>query len=97
MPNRNIDKREPQTEIDLLKAYLTINQELVAKEEKLITKIETLDTEEKLAAYLFYQPLIQYQKDMNMKDLLSLPNIVYIYNNSCSEASSSIMEEFKKE
>lgn len=41
--------------------------------------------------------LIQYQKDMDMKDLLSIPNIVYIYNNSCSEANSEEMEVDKKE
>lgn len=57
MPNVNVDNRDPQTEINLLKAYLTLNQELVTKEDKLIKKIETLDAEEKLAAYLFYQPL----------------------------------------
>jgi len=57
MPNIGIDNRDPQTEINLIKAYLIINQELVAKEDKLIKKIETLDAEEKLAAYLFYQPL----------------------------------------
>ncbi|MDU1892013.1 MAG: hypothetical protein E6767_15105 [Dysgonomonas sp.] len=57
MPNANVDNRETQTEINLLKAYLTLNQELVEKENKLIEKIETLNAEEKLAAYLFYQPL----------------------------------------
>lgn len=57
MPYKSIDNRDPQTEINLFKSYLIINQELVEKEDSLIKKIETLDAEDKLAAYLFYQPL----------------------------------------
>ena len=37
--------------------------------------------------------LIQYQKDKNMRSLLSLVGIVYIYNNNCTEASPEDMQD----
>jgi hypothetical protein len=52
---------DPAIEVNILKAYLVINQKLVAKETPLISRLEQVSTtNNKLASYLFYPSLAYF-------------------------------------
>jgi hypothetical protein len=57
LPEYESDEFNPNIEIKILQAYLSINQVLVSKENPLITQITNLAEKDKLVGYLFYQPL----------------------------------------